>query len=51
MLRKYGGYPGVKKTGKAIFEVIMKEVKENRRTLREGGSNVERSTQTAKAGK
>jgi len=28
MLRRYGGYPGVKKTGKAIFEAIMKEVKE-----------------------
>lgn len=28
MLRKYGGYPGIKGNGKAIFEVIMKEVKE-----------------------
>jgi len=28
MLRRYGGYPGVKKTGKAIYGAIMKEVKE-----------------------
>jgi len=28
MLMRFGGYPGVKKTGKAIFKAIMNEVKE-----------------------